>query len=141
LLVELKSSTDPASADPIALADATLAVMQGHLDRTIFVGFDWRGLARIKSRAPAVRCWFTTDQLPGEAAPVLDMIKAAGGDGWFPRHEDAIEINVAGAHARGFQVAAWTVNEPADMRRLLNLKLDAICTDRPDILQTLEQRG
>src|SRR3569832_346474 len=51
LLVELKSSTDPMSADPIALADAAFAVMQDHLDRTIFVGFDWRGLARIKSRA------------------------------------------------------------------------------------------
>lgn len=141
LLVELKSSTDLASADPIALADATLAVMQEHLDRTIFVGFDWRGLARIKSRAPAARCWFTTDKLPGEAEPVLDIIKAAGGDGWFPWHEDATDAGVAGARARNLQVAAWTVNDPAAMKRLLDLKLDAICTDRPDLLQTLEQRG
>jgi len=141
LLVELKSSTDPASADPIALADAALAVMQDHLDRTIFVGFDWRGLARIKSRAPEARCWFTTDKLPGEAAPVLEIIKAAGGDGWFPRHEDVTDISVTAARMRGLQVAAWTVNEPADMRRLLDLKLDAICTDRPDLLQALEQRG
>lgn len=141
LLVELKSSTDPASADPIALADAALAVMQEHLDRTIFVGFDWRGLARIKSRAPHACCWFTTDKLPGEAEPVLDIIKAAGGDGWFPCHEDATDLSVTGARARGLQVAAWTVDEPADMKRLLGLKLDAICTDRPDLLQTFEQRG
>lgn len=141
LLVELKSSTDPASADPIALADAALAVMQDHLDRTIFVGFDWRGLARIKSRARDARCWFTTDKLPGEVEPVLEIIKAAGGDGWFPRHDDATDINVIGAHARGLQVAAWTVNQPADMKRLLDLGLDAICTDRPDLLQTLEQGG
>lgn len=141
LLVELKSSTDPASADPIALADAALAVMQGHLDRTIFVGFDWRGLARIKSRARDARCWFTTDKLPGEVEPVLEIIKAAGGDGWFPRHDDATDINVTGARARGLQVAAWTVNQPADMKRLLDLGLDAICTDRPDVLQTLEQGG
>lgn len=141
LLVELKSSTDPASADPIALADAALGVMQDHLDRAIFVGFDWRGLARIKSRAPGARCWFTTDKLPGEAAPVLEIIKAAGSDGWFPWHEDVTDTSVAAARARGLQVAAWTVNEPADMKRLLGLKLDAICTDRPDLLQTLEQRG
>ena len=68
LLVELKSSADPASADPIALADAALAVMQDHLERTIFVGFDWRGLARIKSRAPDARCWFTTDKTAGRSA-------------------------------------------------------------------------
>lgn len=141
LLVELKSSTDPASADPVALADAALAVMQERLDRTIFVGFDWRGLARIKSRQPDARCWFTTDKLPSEAEPALDIIKAAGGDGWFPWHEDLTDVSMAGARARGLQVAAWTVNEPTDMKRLLDLKLDAICTDRPDLLQTLEQRG
>lgn len=141
LLVELKSSNDPASAEPIALADAALDVVREHLDRTIFVGFDWRGLARIKSRAPDARCWFTTDKLPGAIDPVLDIIKAAGGDGWFPWHEDATNVSVAGAHARGLQVAAWTANAPGDMQRLLDLKLDAICTDRPDILQTLEQRG
>jgi glycerophosphoryl diester phosphodiesterase len=141
LLVELKSSTDPQSADPVALADAALAVMRDQLDRTIFVGFDWRGLARVKSRAPDARCWFTTDKLPGEVLPVLDIIKAAGGDGWFPWHGDVTKINVASARARGLQVAAWTVNEPADMTRLLDLKLDAICTDRPDLLQALEQRG
>jgi len=141
LLVELKSSADPASADPIALADAALAVMQDHLDRTIFVGFDWRGLARIKSRAPGARCWFTTDKLPGEAAPVLDFIKAAGGDGWFPWHEDVTDVSVAAARARDLQVAAWTINEPVDMKRLLDLKLEAICTDRPDLLQAFEQRG
>lgn len=141
LLVELKSSNDPASADPVTLADAALVVMGEHLDRTIFVGFDWRGLARVKSRAPHARCWFTTDKLQGAVEPALDIIKAAGGDGWFPWYEDVTDTSVAGARARGLQVAAWTVNEPADMKRLLGLKLDAICTDRPDLLQTLEQRG
>jgi glycerophosphoryl diester phosphodiesterase len=141
LLVELKSSNDPASADPVALADAALAVMQAQLDRTIFVGFDWRGLARIKNRAPDARCWFTTDKLSGDVRPALDIIKAAGGDGWFPIYEDVTDASVADARARDLQVAAWTVNDPVDMKRLLNLNLDAICTDRPDLLQALEQGG
>jgi glycerophosphoryl diester phosphodiesterase len=141
LLVELKSSTEPASADPVALADAAFAVMAARLERTIFVGFDWRGLARIKARAPEARCWFTTDKLSGDVRPVLDIIKAAGGQGWFPSYEDATVQNVQEAGIRGLQVAAWTVNDPIDMTRLIALGLDAICTDRPDILQTLEQRG
>ncbi|MES2294727.1 MAG: glycerophosphodiester phosphodiesterase family protein [Pseudomonadota bacterium] len=139
LLVELKSSSDPASADPVALADAALAVMKEHLARTIFVGFDWRGLARIKSCTPAARCWFTTDRLQGDARPVLDVIKAAGGDGWFPRYQDATSNMIAEARARGLQVAAWTVNDPVEMTRLIELKIDAICTDRPDLLKALEQ--
>jgi glycerophosphoryl diester phosphodiesterase len=141
LLVELKSSNDPASADPVALADAALAVMKDQLARTIFVGFDWRGLARIKSRAPDARCWFTTDKLQGDARPVLDMIKAAGGDGWFPCYQDATAGMITEARARGLQVAAWTVNDPLEMTRLIGQGLDAICTDRPDILQALEQRS
>jgi glycerophosphoryl diester phosphodiesterase len=139
LLVELKSSTDPASADPIALADAAFEVMKGHLDRTIFVGFDWRGLARIKSRARQARCWFTTDELQGDASMVLKVIKAAGGDGWFPRYQDATAELLSQARALGLQVAAWTVNEPDEMKRLIALRLDAVCTDRPDLLQSLKQ--
>jgi glycerophosphoryl diester phosphodiesterase len=141
LLVELKSSGDPGSADPVALADAALEVMKDHLDRTIFVGFDWRGLARIKSRMPAARCWFTTDKLQGDAQPMLDFIKAARGDGWFPHYQDATAEKIAEARARDLRVAAWTVNDDDEMARLLERKIDAICTDRPDILQTLEQRG
>lgn len=141
LLVELKTSGEPDSADPVALADAAFEVMAAQLHRTIFVGFDWRGLARIRERSSGARRWFTTDKLRGDARPVLDVIKAAGGQGWFPACADATAANVREARDRGLQVAAWTVNDPDDMARLIALRLDAICTDRPDILQSLEQRG
>lgn len=39
------------------------------------------------------------------------------------------EAFVARAHELGLQVHAWTVNEPADMRRLLDLGVDGIMTD------------
>ena len=141
LLVELKSSTDPDSADPVALADAALDVMSQQLDRTIFVGFDWRGLARIRRRSPDACCWFSTDEIQGDVRPVLDLIKAAGGRGWFPRYSDITAQSVREARSRGLQVGAWTVNTPAEMTRMIALELNAICTDRPDLLQSLEQRG
>lgn len=139
LLVELKSSTSADSADPIQLADATFQVMKNELARTIFVGFDWRALARIKSLEPEARCWFTTDKLAGDAKPVVNFIKAAGADGWFPCHQDVTEETASLARALGLQIGAWTINETAEMQRLLDLNLDVICTDRPDVLQTLEQ--
>lgn len=37
------------------------------------------------------------------------------------------------AHRAGLPVKVWTVNEPADMRRLLDWGADAIISDRPDL--------
>ena len=45
-------------------------------------------------------------------------------------------------HRSGAQVHAWTVNEAADMHRMLDLGVDGIVSDRPDILNdVLRQRG
>ena len=173
LQVELKTSfvDRGVSADPVTLADATLAVLRkaDYLDRTIFVGFDWPGLLHVKTVAPRAECWFTTMDFstfltpPREDDPptskmlkhvaaagtspwaggfdavkhggsIPRAIKAAGGDGWFPTLEDAIPERVAEAKSLGLKVGAWTVNDPAQMKRLIDLGLDAICTDRPDLL-------
>ena len=49
---------------------------------------------------------------------------------------------VEAAHARGVRVDAWTINDPAEMRRLLDLGVDVVMTDRPEALASvLAQRG
>lgn len=72
---------------------------------------------------------------------ILRAIKAAGGDGWFPTFKDATDAAVAEARSFGLKVGAWTVDEPKDMRALIARGLDAICTDRPDILYGLQGTG
>lgn len=44
---------------------------------------------------------------------------------------------VASAHERNLQVHIWTVNETADMKRLLDMGVDGIMTDYPDRLLEL----
>jgi len=130
LFVELKCDASDDSADPVALADATYAATG---DSAIYVGFDWRALMRIQERGGT--CWFSTDRLSGDARPLIDLIVQAGGQGWFPNFADATPDNVAYARSLGLKVGAWTVNDPAEMQALMSL--DAICTDRPDLLTKL----
>jgi glycerophosphoryl diester phosphodiesterase len=49
---------------------------------------------------------------------------------------------VATAHRRDLQVHVWTINEAEEMHRLLDLGVDGIMTDRPEVLKTvLEERN
>ncbi len=64
----------------------------------------------------------------------------------LPRHSRGLRVVdrklMEAAHARGLQVHVWTINTLAEMGELLDLGVDGIITDRPDLLkQLLEERG
>jgi glycerophosphoryl diester phosphodiesterase len=44
---------------------------------------------------------------------------------------------MAEANAAGLRVIPWTVNERADMERLIDLKVDGLISDYPDRLRTV----
>jgi glycerophosphoryl diester phosphodiesterase len=133
LMVELKSDLSPDSADPVALADATLAVVRqaDFLCRTIFVGFDWRGLARLHAQEPSARLWFSTDEKIEGRPALFALIRQAGVVGWFPWFGNLTDERAAQARGEGLALGAWTVDDPAEKARLKAVGIDALCTDRP----------
>ena len=70
------------------------------------------------------------------------MIKAAGGSIWSPNSSSIDFGAVKRAHDVGLQIVPWTVNETADMRRLIDWGVDGIITDYPDRLrEVMKERG
>jgi glycerophosphoryl diester phosphodiesterase len=48
---------------------------------------------------------------------------------------------IAAAHSRGVRVDVWTINQADEMRRLLDLGVDVIMSDRPGTLaEVLRER-
>jgi glycerophosphoryl diester phosphodiesterase len=68
----------------------------------------------------------------GFGGSIVEAVKAAGADGWFPYAADATREAIARAHNLGLRVGAWTVDEREQMNALIGNGIDAICTDRED---------
>jgi glycerophosphoryl diester phosphodiesterase len=47
---------------------------------------------------------------------------------------------MSAARAAGIRVSAWTVNEEADIRRMIDLGVDVVMSDRPDLAKRLTGR-
>ncbi|MDO4919168.1 glycerophosphodiester phosphodiesterase [Kocuria sp.] len=92
----------------------------------------WRGHRRAWSRVVAP---FDTLQLPERHVLELPL----GGRFTVP----VVTPGLLGfAHREGLSVHVWTVNEPTDMHRLLDMGVDGIVTDRADLLRdVLAARG
>lgn len=117
----------------------------GVLDRVCVGSFSDRRLRRIRDRFGSALCTsmgpaeLTRFRLTGRAGPGVDAVQAPVS--WFGVPV-VTERFVARAHRQGLHVHVWTIDDPVEMRRLLDLGVDGIMTDRPEVLKSvLEDRG
>jgi glycerophosphoryl diester phosphodiesterase len=89
-------------------------------------GFDHRVALRASAIAPNIPGGILLDSYLIDPGAALGDARAR--DYW--QRWDMIDAElVARIHSAGGRVIAWTVNDPADARRLAGLGVDAICTD------------
>ena len=126
-------------------------------DRVMVQSFDWRTLQLVQKLAPAIPTVYLTLQRGKAPTVFLDKasnwtagfnpaehenslprtIKAAGGAIWSPYFGDVNPALISEAHDLALKVVVWTVNKPADIARMIDIGVDGIISDHPDLLRKI----
>jgi glycerophosphoryl diester phosphodiesterase len=131
--VSLPVMVDYARADVV---EPALEVIQaaGALPRVLFSGENLAGHRRIRELAPESRIALTwTRRLPPSDA-LLEELRI---EYFNPPWELVDAERVDAMHCRGLEVSTWTVDDPKEMRRLVDLGVDAVVTNRISALVSL----
>lgn len=107
----------------------------------VLQSFSRASLERLAALAPELPRVLLLDRraLPRNAArrdaALAEIARVAAGIG--PNRRDVDAGLVAAAHRHCLVVHPYTVNDPREMRRLLDAGVDGLFTDRPDVLRQL----
>jgi glycerophosphoryl diester phosphodiesterase len=109
-----------------SFSDARLDAVRDEFGARICTSMGPRDVAKVRlgtwvGRTPSFR---------GSAVPLAAQVPVRQG----PLHIVTRSF-VDGAHAAGLQVHVWTIDEPAEMHRLLDLGVDGIMTDEVTLLR------
>jgi len=114
------------------LAESTLKVVMDNdfIDQVIFTSFKFDEIRRIRELNKEAKVGYIFGRMPQD----VDV---------FSEDVDLLSVNIKTvdapfmqkAKAAGMEVAVWTVNKPEDMKRMIELGVDDIITNYPDILR------
>ncbi len=145
-----------ATRPPEEFARRVIAEIRKHgmAERMMIQSFDWSTLQVVQKEAPEIRTMYLTSprtlkaEGPGRPSPWLagfapedhggtvpKAVKAAGGKIWAPNQTYLTPELLAEARSYGIVVIPWTVNDPDMMRKLIDMGVDGIISDRPDLVK------
>jgi glycerophosphoryl diester phosphodiesterase len=163
LWVEIK--TNPEKPDltpaPEAVAEAVVGLLRREklIGRVRILSFDWRSLAHVQEIAhdiptvylslagvrlnnikpgqPGASPWLAGVDVDDFNGSIPRAIHAAGGKYWAPYYKHLSAMHLNQAHGLGMRVFVWTPDHRNDMLRLIEMGVDGIITNRPDILKSI----
>lgn len=153
------SGADTPDPETFAAAVAAAVRAAGLVARVSVQSFDWRTLVIMRRIAPEIERVCLTVQGPGDdniqrGAPGpspwtagLDvddhggstprLVAAAGCGVWSPNFGSLTPQWLTEAKTLGLKVVPWTVNNRADIERLIDMGVDGLISDYPDRLRSV----
>jgi glycerophosphoryl diester phosphodiesterase len=149
-LPSVRFNIEPKQADPPIVAPLCRLIREyGMTGKVMVAAFRGSTLEQFRRECPEV----ATSASTSEVGAFLAVQRSGLANSYSPPMQ-AVQVPeraggvrvltrdfVAAAHGRNLRVHAWTVNDEADMRRLLDMGLDGVMTDYPDrLLKVLPRR-
>jgi glycerophosphoryl diester phosphodiesterase len=163
LWVEIKTNPEKPDLTPTSetVADAVVQFLrqQDFTARVRILSFDWRSLVHVQKIAPDIPTvylslvgrslnnikpgqpgaspWMAGLDIDDFSGSIPQAVKAAGGRYWAPYYKHITYDLLNEAHELGLQVFVWTPDKRGAMVRLIEMGVDGIITNRPDILRSI----
>ncbi|WP_345812678.1 glycerophosphodiester phosphodiesterase [Paraburkholderia sp. PREW-6R] len=112
------------------VARGALTLWEG-LTPPLLSSFSFDALAAAREAAPSLERGMLFEEVPADWLRIVRELECVS---LHASHRHLSEALVAGIHAAGLRVLAYTVNDPERARLLAQWGVDMICTDRIDTL-------
>ena len=131
----LDETLPPAPFARALIAEVRKAEVQ---NRTTVQAFHWPLLKVVEPEAPEMPTVYCTEGRGSDPA----RVQAAGGRIWSPDYQTLTREKIAAARKSSMKITVWTVNEPADIAKVIDMGVDGIASDYPDrVIQLLNKQS
>lgn len=163
LWIEIKTSPEKPhlTPPPEVVADAVVRSVRTHniTQQAYILSFDWRALVHVQKIAPEIptvylslvgrslnnikpgqpgaSAWTAGIDIDDYHGSIPHAVKACGGRYWAQYYKHLTRDDLKAAHEMGIRVFVWTVDSKSEMKRLIDLGVDGIITNRPDIFKSV----
>jgi glycerophosphoryl diester phosphodiesterase len=127
--VEIKPARGHERATGEAVARMAAELWRGAEAQPLLSSFSFEALARARDVAPALARGFLIGKVPVDWETRLRDLQCTA---LHTNHKHLVQPTAAAVRAAGYAVLVYTVNEPADAKRLLGWGVDCVVTDALD---------
>jgi glycerophosphoryl diester phosphodiesterase len=145
ILPEIKVDANRQRYDGIEEKVLALIRARGLMTRTTIQAFQVETIRRVRELEPKARTMLLVargdvERDRARPAEAVRRARELGATDLGMNHRLLDADVMSAARAAGIRVSAWNVNEEADIRRMIDLGVDVVMSDRPDLAKRLTGR-